>query len=261
VLFDGHDVLYARAIKTGWDPMLSGTESLDALLADQGLCRADVFVSATGYGRDMLGFADHSLTEISSHAFGAAHLATGIGGVIDIGGQDSKVIRVRDGRVADFIMNDKCAAGTGRFIGMACETLGTRLEDIDSFVDLSGSIPVNSMCTVFAESEIIGLLSLRKDRAQIMTGVLQSVAQKARQLVSKLDFSDGRPLLLTGGLSSCVALRGIITEAVGIEVLGHRLAWYAGAIGACVGAARQMQDDMPRDANARVAQQREDKAS
>jgi predicted CoA-substrate-specific enzyme activase len=239
VLFDGADILYAQAINTGWNPESSGSKALETLLAANGLIRDSVCVSVTGYGREALAFADHSLTEISSHGLGGAYLVPEAGAVIDIGGQDSKVIRIEDGRVTDFIMNDKCAAGTGRFLNMACETLGTQVDAVDAFVDSSEPIAINSMCTVFAESEIIGLLAMQKDRRRIMAGVLQSIALKVQQLATKLDLAAGRPLLLAGGLSGIVALRDSISKTLGLELVGHRYALYAGAVGACIDAIRR----------------------
>jgi predicted CoA-substrate-specific enzyme activase len=234
VLSDGKNIVDVRNVKTGWNPRLSAVESLGFLLDGNSLCRNEVCVSATGYGREAVDFADYMFTEITCHAFGAMFLSPGIGGVIDIGGQDSKVIQIRDNRVVNFLMNDKCAAGTGRFLSMACETLGIALEDIDEFADSNESIPVNSMCTVFAESEIIGLLAMQKDRSKIMTGVLESIAQKIRQMTGKMDFINGAALLMTGGLSRSEALMKIIAQTTSLSVVTHRHAQFAGAVGACV---------------------------
>ena len=141
VLFDGKSFIDYQSVKTGWNPELSARDSLGFLLKRNGLCRDNVCVSATGYGREALGFADYTFTEITCHAFGAMFLMPDIGGVIDIGGQDSKVIQIRDGKVVNFLMNDKCAAGTGRFLSMACDTLGICLEDVDEFADPNEAIP------------------------------------------------------------------------------------------------------------------------
>ncbi|MDR0649091.1 MAG: acyl-CoA dehydratase activase [Synergistaceae bacterium] len=233
-LFDGKGVTDALAVKTGWNPGLSAAESLGCILKRNSLSRGDVCVSSTGYGREAIDFADCSFTEITCHAFGGMNLAPGIEGVIDIGGQDSKVIQIEGGRVTNFMMNDKCAAGTGRFLNMSCERLGLRLEDIDEFADPDEAIPVNNMCAVFAESEIIGLLAMQKDRSKIMTGVLQSIAQKIRQMTGKVGFTGTAPLLMTGGLSKSALLIRIIAQAISLDVITHELALFAGAVGACV---------------------------
>lgn len=240
VLFDGVGIVDERCVKTGWDPKLSATEGLEVLLERNGLSRGEVCISATGYGRDAVDFADYTFTEITCHAFGAMFLSPMAGGVIDIGGQDIKAIQLANGRVFNFLMNDKCAAGTGRFLSMACETLGVPLEDIDRFADPSEAIPINSMCTVFAESEIISSLAMRKSRPQIMTGVLLSIAQKVRQMTSKIGFDENKPLLMTGGLSRSEILIKIISESTGYEVKTHEEALFAGAVGACICAGNKL---------------------
>jgi predicted CoA-substrate-specific enzyme activase len=236
VLYDGENIIDCQSVKTGWNPELSATESLGFLLEKNLISRNDVCVVSTGYGREAINFADFTFTEITCHAVGAMFLSPRIGGVIDIGGQDSKVIKIRDKRVVNFLMNDKCAAGTGRFLSMACDTLGVRLEDVDSFADPDEAIPINSMCTVFAESEIIGSLAMQKSRSKIMTGVLQSIAQKIRQMTGKLDFTGSEPLLMTGGLSRSEVLMRIISQTINLDVITHKLAFFAGAVGACISA-------------------------
>ena len=234
VLFDGTSIVDTHVVKTGWNPRDSASESLEVLLQRNSLPHNEICVSATGYGREAIDFADCAFTEITCHAFGGMFLTPGIQGVIDIGGQDSKVIQIQNGRVANFLMNDKCAAGTGRFLSMACDTLGVSLDDIDKFADLYDAIPVNSMCMVFAESEIIGLLAMQKDRPQIMTGVLRSIAQKILQMTSKINFIQKTPLLMTGGLSKSMALIRAISQTIGIDVITHEHALFAGAVGACI---------------------------
>ena len=234
VLFDHENIVDKQSVNTGWDPKLSATESLDSMLQRNNLNRESVCITATGYGREAINFADYSYTEITCHALGGIFLASDIQGIIDIGGQDSKVIQIRNGKAVDFMMNDKCAAGTGRFLSMACETLGVHINDVDIFADQEKAIPINSMCTVFAESEIIGSLAMQKSRSQIMTGVLQSIAQKIRQMAGKLNFAKNMPLLMTGGLSRSKVLMNIISQTIGLEVITHEHALYAGAIGACI---------------------------
>ena len=234
VLFDGKDILDMHIIKTGWNPKISASESLEHLLEKHSLSSDDVYITATGYGRESIDFADHIFTEITCHAYGGIYLAPGIKGIIDIGGQDSKVIQIHNNRVTDFLMNDKCAAGTGRFLSMACEILGIELGDIDEFTDTSDVIPISSMCTVFAESEIIGLLSMQKDRSKIMGGVLQSIAHKIMNMAGKMDFISDTTLLMSGGLSRSMALIELISKETGLRVETHEHASFAGAIGACI---------------------------
>jgi predicted CoA-substrate-specific enzyme activase len=239
VLFEGMNIVDTLAVKTGWNPKLSAEESFGVLLNRHGLNPEAVLVSATGYGREAVDTADYAFTEITCHAFGGLFLRQDIQGIIDIGGQDSKVIHLQDGRISDFLMNDKCAAGTGRFFSMACDTLGIPMAEIDNFSDSCSAVSITSMCTVFAESEIIGLLAMRKDREQIMTGVLQSIAAKIRQQAGKMHFAGEQPLLMTGGLSSSDMLVQTISQAIGLKVVSHPYALYAGAIGAAVCAMRK----------------------
>lgn len=234
VLFDGEKIMDTHIVKTGWNPKLSATESMELLLDKNDIPRDDVYISATGYGRDAIDFAHHVFTEITCHAYGAMSLAPATQGVIDIGGQDSKVIHIHNKKVINFLMNDKCAAGTGRFLSMACDTLEIPLEKIDEFAHPGEAIPITSMCTVFAESEIIGLLAMQAERSQIMAGVLQSIAQKIKQMVGKFDFDDDTPLLMTGGLSRSQALIKSISRATRLHVITHQDAIFAGAIGACI---------------------------
>ncbi|MDD4593385.1 MAG: acyl-CoA dehydratase activase [Parabacteroides sp.] len=234
VLFNGETILDTNTVKTGWNPKLSAEESLGVLLARNNVNKNDVYVSTTGYGREAVDFADYSFTEITCHAYGGIYLTPNIQGIIDIGGQDSKVIEIKNEKVVNFFMNDKCAAGTGRFLSMACETLGLDIKDIDAFSDLSDPVSINSMCTVFAESEIIGLLAMQTDRSKIMAGVLCSIAKKIQQQSSKLDFSENTPLLMTGGLTISKALIDTISTTIDHEVITHKYALHAGAIGACI---------------------------
>jgi len=236
VMFDkeSNALLGLHSIKTGWNPKLSATECSALLLSKSKLEREEVCICATGYGREAIDFANYTFTEITCHGFGALFLNSDIGGVIDIGGQDSKVIQIGDNRVVDFLMNDKCAAGTGRFLNMACDTLGISLEEIDTFAHPSEAIVINSMCTVFAESEIIGSLAMQKDRSKILTGVLRSIAHRIRQMAGKFNFDKTKPLLMTGGLSRSNMLINAIEKAVAIGVITHAHADFAGAIGACV---------------------------
>lgn len=234
VLFDGMKILDTSSLKTSWNPQLSARKNYETLIKRNGLDEDAVLVAATGYGREAVDFARQAFTEISCHAMGGMHLLPEIQGIIDIGGQDSKVIRTAGGRVMDFLMNDKCAAGTGRFLSMAGDVLEIELSELDAFADLKNAIPINSMCTVFAESEIIGMMAQQKERTQIMGGVLKSIAQKIQQMSGRIGFEREGTVLMTGGLSQSKALAETISEAIGIPVTTHGYSAYAGAVGACL---------------------------
>ncbi|MEL1135573.1 acyl-CoA dehydratase activase [Desulfitobacterium sp. THU1] len=239
VVMEEERIIDTLAVKTGWNPRASAEESLGILRERNGLDGQELVIAATGYGREAIEFADYTFTEITCHAYGGMYLMPGIQGIIDIGGQDSKVIQIQNGKPINFLMNDKCAAGTGRFLKMACDNLEIPLANIDEFTDSQEAVSINSMCTVFAESEIIGLLAMQKDRAQIMAGVLQSIARKIQQQAGKIDFTTDQPLLMTGGLSKSALLIDTIAQAIGYEVKSCAEAVYAGAIGACICAANK----------------------
>ncbi|MCL2619334.1 MAG: acyl-CoA dehydratase activase [Defluviitaleaceae bacterium] len=234
VLFKNGYIEKLHIEKTGWNPMISAQSALDALFATNELRREDVRVVATGYGRDAITFADKTYTEITCHALGAEFLIPNIGGVIDIGGQDSKVIRLESGKPADFLMNDKCAAGTGRFLTMACDVLGIKLDEVDNFAHPTEASHVTSICTVFAETEIISSLAAQIDRGKILAGVLQSIAQRVHQMTAKIGFDGTKSLLMTGGLARSNMLVTAIAKTTGFDVKTDPNAQFAGAIGACI---------------------------
>ena len=151
----------------------------------------DLHVTATGYGRNVFQ-ADKRVAEITCHAAGAHYLAPEASTVLDIGGQDSKVITLGpDSRVTDFLMNDKCAAGTRRFLQNMAVHLGCSLQDFAAIPENTPFQPINNMCTVFAESEVIGLLAQGVAKESICLGLLDSVAQRAANLISRIsDYGD-----------------------------------------------------------------------
>ena len=179
VIFDpqSRSLLGKAVLPTGWNAREAGEKALAAACADAGGIAASRIVG-TGYGRISLPFADKVVTEITCHARGAVHLFPGTGVVLDIGGQDSKVISTApDGSVQDFLMNDKCAAGTGRFLELMARTLELSLEEM-ALVGLhwEQELTISSMCTVFAESEVVSLIADNHSAADIVHGLNQSVS-------------------------------------------------------------------------------------
>ncbi len=188
---------------------------------------------ATGYGRRLLSAADKQVTEITCHALGCRHLRPDIGGVIDIGGQDSKAILLdRQGNVSDFLMNDKCAAGTGRFLDIMMGILDADIGELDAFVAGATPATISSMCTVFAESEIIGLLAEETPPGDIALGVIHAVAKRTAALASRLPL--GGPVFFSGGLSQSKVFGAVLEAEMGLPLVTHALGQYAGAIGAAV---------------------------
>lgn len=189
------------------------------------------FLTLTGYGRQLVDFADKQVTEISCHGLGARLLAPDTRTVIDIGGQDSKVIQLdARGNLSDFLMNDKCAAGTGRFLEVISRTLGASVEQLDAITDGVEPHAITSMCTVFAESEVISLRSAGVAPEAILAGVINAMARRSANFIGRL--SAQGPLLFTGGVSHCAAFARMLESHVGMAVTTHPDAQFAGAIGA-----------------------------
>jgi predicted CoA-substrate-specific enzyme activase len=190
------------------------------------------YLITTGYGRKLIP-ADLVITEITCHGRGAEYLHPGITDVIDIGGQDCKTIHLNSkGNVLDFNMNDRCAAGTGRFVEVMMKTLGEKIDVLDNFVIAATPVKINSMCTVFAESEVVTLVAKGASRHDIALGVLESIAKRINGQYSKLQAKKGQPILFTGGLSQSTAFAKVLSDTVGAPIYHHALGQYAGAIGA-----------------------------
>jgi len=211
------------------------------VLAAAGVGRDDVRrIVATGYGRGQAAFADEATTEISCHAAGVAALHPEVRTVIDIGGQDSKAIVLAEGgRVRDFAMNDRCAAGSGRFLEVAARILGTDIDGLSALAEgAAAESEISSMCVVFAESEVIGMLARGFRREDIAAGILRSIARRVAGLAERIGVRP--PVAFTGG----VALNRSIAAALGRE-LRERLIIpsdprITGALGAALLAARRL---------------------
>jgi predicted CoA-substrate-specific enzyme activase len=197
-----------------------------------------VALAATGYGREQI--AGVTLTEISAHARGAEFLSPGVRTVIDIGGQDGKVISVENGRVRDFQMNDKCAAGCGRFLEMVVKRLevDASTEEMEELLAFDKEAPLNSTCAVFAESEIIGLLAAGVSREAILGGAAASMSRRIAALAGRTGVFS--PAVITGGLSESPGIRKVLSRILGVELQALPNGIYAGAIGAALFACEQV---------------------
>lgn len=227
---------------TGWEISETSETVIQVLLDRSSLKMEDLHqVVATGYGRKMCRFAGRSVTEITCHAAGAFHLVKGAETVLDIGGQDVKVITLdHDGKVTDFLMNDKCAAGTGRFISNMAVLLGYDLKDFSDIPPETEIQTISSMCTVFAESEVISLLSKGVPKESIALGLLDSIASRAAGMVLRI--ADRGPVVLTGGPALNRKLGSLISKHLGRPVLTSQLAQFSGAIGAALIAGKEQMD-------------------
>lgn len=219
---------------TGWSSVDTAQAVRESLPEAE---NEDARLVATGYGRVAVPFADRTVTEISCHARGAVKLFGEKDlNVIDIGGQDTKLIAVRNGLVAEFVMNDKCSAGTGRFLEVMANTLSVTPAGLCEMAQRGEETKISSLCTVFAESEVIGLIGRGTPRENIARGVVDSIVQKVRTQAGKLRLG-GAALCLTGGLCEFPTVTEGLEKAFGRAVLTSPDARYAGAVGAALYAA------------------------
>ncbi|AGX42826.1 acyl-CoA dehydratase activase [Clostridium saccharobutylicum] len=234
VLFDGKNIVKTMIVKTSAKPKESIYKIYNELYSD------DVgYTIATGYGRNLLKEANKTVTEITCHAQGAAFLNPTIRGVIDIGGQDSKVILLDNSlNVIDFLMNDKCAAGTGRFVDVMMRTLEEDMSNIDDFVKDRNPVTISSMCTVFAESEIISLLAKDVHRGDIALGIIHSICKRTANFAQRLSLQGD--IFFSGGLALSEVFRANLEVYLNRKVITNDLCQFAGAIGAATIAYRKI---------------------
>ncbi len=234
VVFDGEKILGTFILPTGWSPKETGALLYEQLLEKHGIGKSDVgAIVGTGYGRIALPFITKKVTEITCHARGAHFVDPDIRTVVDIGGQDSKIIRLDEtGHVSDFIMNDKCAAGTGRFLQVMAHALEMDVADLSEVARGANPQSINSMCTVFAESEVVSLMAEGASKESISAGLLLSVSKKTASLASRLGVVG--PVYFSGGVSKNHLLREQLSDKLEAEVRTCEYAQFLGAIGAAV---------------------------
>ena len=228
---------------TGFHMQETGDALVKELLEKAGVQKSELsWIVGTGYGRITLGFEGipyGDVTEISCHAKGAHHLHPGVRTIVDIGGQDSKAIKVdpKTGKVAGFVLNDKCAAGTGKFLEMIAASLDLPVERLGEIsLQSTKQVKVTSQCVVFAESEVISLKAQDVSPADIAAGVHLSVARRVGNLLSRVGIESD--VVFTGGVSKNVGMRKALEEVTQARFVDLRLdAQFAGAIGAAVYAA------------------------
>ncbi len=241
VLLDSGGKLLARGVEpAGYGGQQAAEALVRSLLDERGLTPADVvYTVVTGYGRVRYDGADEELSEISCHARGAFHLHPGVRTVIDIGGQDSKAIRLNStGRVVDFAMNDKCAAGTGRFLEVMAAALDVSIEEF-GHLTLKSEHPVSisSTCTVFAESEAISHIAHGATRQDVAAGLHQAIASRLFGLASHVGLQP--EIVLTGGVALNVGVVAALAKACGQDVTVPADPQTVGALGAALYAAHK----------------------
>jgi (R)-2-hydroxyacyl-CoA dehydratese activating ATPase len=234
ILNDGR-LIGTKLMFTGYNAEAAGKKIFAEIVQEADIGDAEkIKIVATGYGRASVTNAHKAITEISCHAAGARFLNDKIRFIIDIGGQDSKAILLDvDGKIKNFVMNDKCAAGTGRFL----EVMARALEiNLDSFGDISlqakNPAPISSLCTVFAESEVISLIAKGIAREDIVAGIHESIGARVGALASRAGLA--QPAMITGGVAKNKGVVYALEKALGFPLEVSPNAQFAGAIGAAL---------------------------
>lgn len=234
MLADGKEIVSKSLIPVGAGT--SGPQrAIEEVLKSAGKTREEMsFILATGYGRNSLeGFADHQMSELSCHARGAAFLFPEVRTVIDIGGQDVKILRVENGAMTNFQMNDKCAAGTGRFLDVMARVLEVDVNDLGTLGAKSTKhVGISSTCTVFAESEVISQLAQDTDKCDIINGIHQSVAGRVAGLAHRVGVQD--QVVMTGGVAQNQGVVKALEDQLGHKIHTSPLTQFVGALGAAL---------------------------
>ena len=238
ILNKNKEIVTGIILPTGAGAAIGAERALEEALKDANLQREDIdALVTTGYGRTAIQDGDKSITEITCHARGAHYLNPEVRTVVDIGGQDSKVIRLDEtGAVVNFVMNDKCAAGTGRFLEMMARTMEMSLDKMSvTGLQYDEDITISSMCTVFAESEVVSLIAQNKKTDDIVHGLNKAVAAKTASLAKRVGGED--KYMMTGGVSKNQGLVRTLEEKLGTELVISDKAQLCGALGAALFAA------------------------
>jgi len=234
IAIDG-EVIADKMVFTGYNARQAGEKVFEKIIKDSGITRDSIDrIISTGYGRNNINFADKAVTEITCHAAGSHYLDPEVRSVIDIGGQDSKAIAVSDsGSPLDFAMNDKCAAGTGRFLEVMARALEVDLEEFGAFsLKAQQPSPISSLCTVFAESEVISLISKGEKRENIIAGIHEAIAARVVAMANRVGFK--AKIMMTGGVAKNIGVLRALERKIGQKIDVSVKSQVTGAIGAAM---------------------------
>ncbi len=230
VEMDGGGIISSEVVETTFDPL----EQCRLLMKD----RSFDFLVATGYGRHLAqaNFADRTITEIKAFALGCCSVFPGCRTILDIGGQDTKAISLGPGgKVLDFQMNDRCAAGTGKFLEVMAAAMGLSLEEMGLMaMDTGSEVKVSSMCTVFAESEVTGLIARGTPRPEIAHGLHEAICDRAASLLKRVGLES--EVVFAGGVARNPCLRDLLERRLGLSLLIPENPQIVGALGAALSA-------------------------
>ena len=227
-------VLSAIKGPTGPEHRQLANEVMKMALEQAGLQLEDIsYVVATGYGRLNVPFADRQITELTCHARGVSSLFPNVRTAIDIGGQDAKCMKINNGKLLNFAMNDKCAAGTGRFLEVIAATLGIKLEDLgDISLKSAKKVEISNLCTIFAQQEIVARLSQGEKPEDIIAGLHDALSSRVAALAHRLKIEPD--VVLTGGVAKNLGIVKAMKENLGCELLVPEDPLLTGAMGAAI---------------------------
>lgn len=245
LLYDGK--LYNKMVASGVSSEETGKQLLQLLAKEAGISPDDIeYVVGTGYGRVAMNYGNipfSSLTEISCHALGAHYLNADTRTIVDIGGQDSKAISIdhETGKVSEFVMNDKCAAGTGRFLEKVAMLLEIPITELGEYsLRSKENIEISSQCVVFAESEVVSLRAQGKTKEDIAAGIHKASVRRVKNLLNRIGLEP--TVLFTGGVSNNIGMRKALEEIMQVKLGTTKLdTTFAGALGAAINAGRYAQ--------------------
>jgi len=211
VVLDGSGILAGEVVDTTHEPLVRCRRLLSLFEYDS--------LTTTGYGRYLVkaSFSSHSITEIKALALGVGALIPSARTIVDIGGQDTKVIQVNKGEVQNFEMNDRCAAGTGKFLEVMAKALGLDIDDLGKeALKAKKVVKINSMCTVFAESEVTSLIAQGEDRENIAYGLHAAIGERTIALMNRIGIE--RDVVFTGGVARNVCMKKVLAERVRTDI-------------------------------------------
>ena len=234
VITDEASMLASVTYHTDAEHRRMANKVMEEALAKSGLAFNDIsYVIATGYGRMNVPFADGQITELTCHARGLASIFPNVRLGIDVGGQDAKALRIKDGKLVDFVMNDKCAAGTGRFLEVIAAALGLRVEDLGAISSKARSkVAISNTCTVFAEQEVVSRLTEGAAVENIVAGIHDSIAGRVARMSRRLRIEPD--VAFTGGVAKNSGVVRSLEEKLGLKLLVPNEPLLSGALGAAL---------------------------
>lgn len=235
VIIDEDEELCSKIVRhTGAEHRRLANKVMEEALKQANLPFEEIsYVVATGYGRVNVPFADRQITELSCHSKGVSSLFPNVRIAIDIGGQDAKGMKIVNGNLVDFVMNDKCAAGTGRFLEVISDALGIKVDELGSIsLKSTNKVKISSVCTIFAQQEVVSYLSEGTPLEDIVAGLHDAIAGRVVRMVKRLKIEPD--VVLTGGVAKNIGVVKAVGEYIGLEVFVPEDPLLSGALGAAI---------------------------